>query len=376
MSSLALLVLALHGATLSDWLGGEAATSDWGGFRSELADHGLTLDLAYTGEGFLVFPRGQGCLLGHADLALTLDTGKAGLWKGGTFYVLAQDGVGQGVGALIGASTEVSNLEARQFAQFAEFFFEQSLFDGIVRIRLGKQDANRDFGTPRYGGNLINNNFGMFPNVELPSFPAPGLGATAIVEPTQWLAIKAAIYEGDPQIGSFGFDSALAPGAGYVAAVGLALKHVFGEDKRHGGTTSAGFWRHSDGNLGVMVQHDQRIYSHPSDPNDGRGLNVILRFSWSRPELSDVPLYFGASLAWHGLWSRDNDTVGAGFGYLSVSQPLGGSAGPRGEVFFEAFYKMRLTHFFSLQPDAQLYLTPGGDGTPAFAIGLRTKLKL
>lgn len=371
-----MLLLALQGGTFSEWLDGDTATGDWGGVREELAEHGLTIDLSYAGEGFVVFTHGRGVLLGHADLAVGLDTEKLGLWPGGTFYVLAQNGVGTGLNSVIGSVTEISNLEARQFSQFAEFFFEQALFDGMVKLRLGKQDSNRDFGTPRYGGNFLNNNFGMFPNADLPSYPTTGLGAALIVEPTQWLALKAGIYEGDPQVGSLGFDSAFAKDAGFVFAVGAAVKHTFGPDKRHGGTTSAAFWRHSSTNLGIMVQHDQRIYSHPSDSKDGRGLNVILRFGWARPELAEIPLYLGASVAWHGLWARDNDTVGVGFGYLSVAQPLGGSPGPRGEVFVEAFYKMRLTHFFSLQPDVQLYLNPGGDGPPAFALGLRSKLKL
>jgi carbohydrate-selective porin OprB len=42
----------------------------------------------------------------------------------------------------------------------------------------------------------------------------------------------------------------------------------------------------------------------------------------------------------------------------------------------EAFYKMRLTTFISLQPDFQWFRHPGGDGADTFVAGIRLKLKL
>jgi len=150
---------------------------------------------------------------------------------------------------------------------------------------------------------------------------------------------------------------------GAIVVGGPAFKHVF--PGRHGGTTSFGAWGHTNGEWGVMFQNDERIYSHPGLPDDGRGLNLITRFSWSKTT-TFPPLYFGASLAWHGLWARDNDTVGVGFGYFTK---LGGGD----ELFFEAFYKARLTHWFSVQPDVQLYRI---DGVPTVLLGLRLKLKV
>ena len=337
----------------------DALTGNWSGARDELADLGLQFDVAFTTEGWLVWPVNSGTLMAHLDLALTVDTEKLKLWRGGRFYLLGQVNVGDGVNELVGSVNEVSNLEARGFTQVAELFFEQSLFEQKVRFRLGKQDSNRDFGTPRYAGNFINNNFGMFPTALLPSYPATALGATLLVDPLAWLSIRGALYQGNPQVGRIDLD----PGEGAIGVLGLAVKHVF--PGRHGGTTSGGGWAHSNGEWGVMFQNDERVYSHPDDPKDGRGLNLITRFSWSKTS-TFPPLYFGASLAWHGLWARDNDTVGFGFGYFTRN-------GGGDELLFEAFYKARLTHWFSVQPDLELYRI-GGETSVLFGLRLRLKV--
>lgn len=379
------------------WLDGDHFTGDWNGDRTRLAEHGLTIDLYYSVETFLTSARlGSSeravSLLGHLDAALTIETEKLGLWPGGRFYFLGQNNQGTGINTLVGSATAISNYEAAPYTQLTEFFYEQSLLDDHLRIRLGKQDANREFGTPRYGGNFINNNFGMFPTTPLPSYPTTGLGAAVIVDATSWLVAKAVLFEGNPMIESLGFDSALAKDAGYTIALGAAATHHYGVDHRNGGTTSVGVWRQTgvlpeltegpnprsfNFNAGFMLQNDERIYAAPSDKENPSGLNVIARFAWSIPDRTPISLYAGASVAWHGLGSwRDNDTIGIGFGYFSVAQQLGGTPGRGDELFVETFYKLRLTKFFSVQPDLQAYAHPGGDGRTTLLAGLRMKLKL
>jgi porin len=372
----------------SSWASGDHLTGEWGGVRTTLADHGATIDVVYASDVFTA--RGATAMLGHVDAALTLDSGKLGLWDGGTLYALGQNNHGSGINERVGSAQGVSNLEARPYTQLTELFVEQALLGGRLRVRLGKQDANRDFGTPRFGGNFINNNFGMFPNAALPSYPATGLGAIAIVQPTPWLTGKLAVYEGSPSVGGLGLASAFHDGGGYTLASGLAVTHRWGPGGRDHGTTSAGAWWQSDevdaagvtdpqmfgDNAGWFVQDDERIFLHPDDPRDPRGLTLILRYSWSRPDRSAIPRYAGGSAAWHGIGARDNDTAGVGAGTFRVAQPLGGATAPADESFVEAFYKLRLTSFVSLQPDVQVFRHPGGDGANAFVAGVRVKLKL
>jgi porin len=373
------------------WAEGDHLTGDWGGARSALADRGVAIDVFYASDLFTA--RGQTAALGHVDAAVTLDSQKLGGWDGGTLYALVQNNHGSGINQSVGSAQPVTNLEAEPYTQLTELFVEHSLFDHAVRIRIGKQDANRDFGTPRFGGNFINNNFGMFPNVPLPSYPTTGLGAIAIVQPVDWLVGKAAIYEGSPMIGGLGLTTAFRDGAGYAVAASGAVSHRFGRDARDGGTTSAGGWRQTgefpaldetggaapqtfDRTAGVFVQHDERIYLHPDDASDPRGLTAILRVSWAPPDRSPIARYAGGSLAWHGIGPRRNDTVGVGACSYTVAGLLGGRPGRSTESFVEAFYKLRLTAFASVQPDVQWFHHPGGDGANALVAGVRLKLKL
>jgi porin len=384
------------------WLLGPFATGTWGGARTWLSDHGLTIDLSYTGE---VFANARGGLTtrravdykGHVDLGLTFDTEKAGLWPGGKLYVLGQNEHGRGItDRYVGAIQTVSNLETGAgtpavITQLTEYWYEQTLFQGLLTLRFGKQDANRDFGSPRYGGNFVNDAFGAFPNVPMPSFPAPGLGGVIVVEPSKYVVLRAGAYEGRPQIGSFGFDSVAAPGAGAFTMASVAARHFFGVDRRHGGVTNVGVWHHSGlfariardpdpgdlaGTSGVTLTHDERIYSNPKDKDSTAGLHLFFRLSFAEPNRNNADRYVGSGLTYHGLPWRDNDTVGVGFGAVHLQQPLLGSKEPGTEIFVETFYKARLTNWFSLEPDFQFFHRPGGDGRDAVVLGLRFKLRL
>src|ERR1043166_5363069 len=134
---------AEHDAAHS-WIDGDHLTGDWGGARSALADRGVSIDAFYSSEVFTA--RGESSLLGHADLAVTVDTKKLGLWDGGTLYALVQNNHGNsGITTAVGSAQPVTNLEADPYTQLTELFVEQTLLGERLRIRLGKQDANRDF---------------------------------------------------------------------------------------------------------------------------------------------------------------------------------------------------------------------------------------
>ncbi len=378
------------------WQDGFHLTGEWGGVRTWLDAHGVSFDIIYAGEVFAnmnASPEDYFVLTGHLDLALTLDFEKMGLWPGGKLYLLGQNNHGRGLNELVGSTSEVSNIEAvRPYTQLGEFFIEQSLFDDRVMLRLGKQDANREFGTPRFGGNFINNNFGLIPSTPFPSYPSNGLGATLVVTPVKWLTLKAMLSEGKPQIGSWGFDTAFQKDAGHILVVGAAAKHALGPHRKTTGTTSAGVFRQQgplpelggsdpdnprmfDANYGFYLQHDERIYVDPDDKDDPRCLTWITRMGWSQPDRTLMSFFVGSSLAYHGFGAGADDTVGIGFGYFEVPQQVNGTPGRGAELFVELFYKVRFTHFFSLQPDLQYYHSPGGDGRDAVLVGLRVKFK-
>lgn len=379
---------------LEAWWTGDHLSGEWGGARTWLADHGITFDIIYAGEVFANAaardPGENGGYTGHFDLALTLDTKGLGLWPGGKVYLLAQENHGRGINEFVGSVTEISNIEAKPYTQLGEFFIEQNFFDKVV-IRLGKQDANREFGTPRFGGNFINNNFGMLPSMPLPSYPNNGLAAVMTVTPVWWLTLKAAVFEGRSQVSSWGFDSALAPNAGHFLVGGINLKHDFWPGERVNGSFSAGFYRQQgvfeeitdrpqpqtfDQSWGLYVQHDERIFLNPLDKEDPRCFTVIGRFGWSQADRNLMPFFFSVSVAYHGIGTRQDDTVGIGFGGFAVTRQAGGTPGTGHEGFIELFYKWRMSKFMSLQPSVQYIRSPGGDLPDALLAGMRLKFKI
>src|SRR5262245_611880 len=92
------------------WIDGDHLTGEWGGVRTRLADRGVTIDACYASDAFTA--HGATAMLGHVDVALTLDTGKLGLWSGGTLYALGQNNHGSGINDRVGSAVGVSNLEA------------------------------------------------------------------------------------------------------------------------------------------------------------------------------------------------------------------------------------------------------------------------
>ncbi len=388
----ALAVLGLAGAARAgtekeepSWLEGPYATGTWGGDRTWLDDHGVHIDLIYTGEVLSRLAGGTGARVayrGNVDLVLTFDTGKLSLWPGGTLFVYAENGHGEGISPEIGASMLVSNLEAPAFTQLSEVWFLQSLFGDHLRIKLGKQDANRDFAAARFPGNFVHSSYGVLPTVPMPSFAAPGLGAVVFIDPAPWLTLRTGIYEGSPQIGSIGFDTAFGNGGAFFIA-STSVRQDLGEGQPQAAIYTVGAWYHSaditvgdetfSGSSGAFAVVDVMMRLCPSVAEDKRSVQVFGRVGWTQPDRNPLSFYVGGGATYHGM-RGGNDTLGLGGGYARF--PADPTTLAHSESFVEMFYKARFTPWFSVEPDVQLIVGPGGHDEIAVVGGLRFKLRL
>jgi porin len=314
---------------------GDDATGEWGGVRSDLDAHGVHLDLDYTAEVFSLPADERVGYRGNVDLILTLGSDKLGLWPCGQLFVYGQHAHGHGLSDELGLFMPISNLEAHEFTQLSELWLEQC-FGAHVRVRLGKQDANRDFAGPRFAGNFVNSSFGVAPSVPMPSFPEPDLGAFVSVEPTDWLGLRSAVYDG------------ATTGDGGVFVVGalvLARAH------------SLGVWRHTgDQRSGVFGVLDWLV-----ETGAGQSLQLFVRGGWAEPEPGEIGAYVGGGATAHGFIGA-NHTVGIGAGHARTDEDQ--------ETFVELFCKLRFVPWLTLEPDVQYYFPR------TFAAGLRAKLKL
>lgn len=360
MTRAAALALALAAAAIPA-AARERATGDWGGARQRLADAGVELEVDYIAESFWSDDTNGLSYRGNLDMVLTLDTGKLGWWPGGLLYVYGQHGHGSGISDQLGLLMPVSNLEAENFTQLSELWLEQELGTRL-RVRLGKQDANRDFAEPRFAGNFVNSSYGVLPGAPIPSFPAPALGAAAFADLAPWLEARAGIYEGEPQLESFG-ESAFGDGGGVMGIGALVLRHGLGG--RESGIHSAGAWTHSASDRwGVFGILDWMLYVNPQDPDDPRSFQLFLRGDWSPEREGEIGVYAGGGLTAHGFLGRNN-TIGVGFGHARTDADE--------ETFVELFFKWRPVPWLTVEPNLQLYDSFDERHT---VLGLRLKLKL
>jgi porin len=354
----ALLALAVTTSPRADdWPYGDRATGTWNGARTALEDRGVHFEANYTAE---TFTRDADAIAyhGNTDLILDIDTKKARLWNGGTIHVYGEDGHGDGISKRPGFAMPVSNYEAPDFTQLSELWLLQELPYGVT-VRLGKQDANRDFAAPRFGGNFMNSSFGVLPTAPIPSYPAPALGAAAFLQTTKWLALRGGIYEGDSRIQSVGGTTFDAKSGGVaIGAANVDVNELGGRDF----LVQLGGWGHTGldraGGFGIVD------YFLPFDANDRHAVQAFVRGN-VEPDATapDAKVYLGGGVTAHGF-AGPNNTVGLGFGWVSITDADQG--------FVEAFFKWRPLNWFSVEPDLQLYFLHGTQ----VVTGLRCKVKL
>lgn len=373
---------------VGQWLNGSYATGRWFGARPLLEDHGLTINssLLYspfikTGGGAYGESSGKGYSL--FNLSVTLDTEKAGLWKGGTFYTLYQRKTGYGLAGPSGAMGDwmtFDGWEGRQINQISECWYQQKLFNNKVRLKVGKQDANVDFGFLNSGWDFMNLAFSVNPTVPMPTYPdQANVGFVAEINPKEWLSIRNGIYskfnvpfniteiEFKPMIKNL-------PGRYNIGAWEMSDSNGMSvaESLDTSGTI---YYNNFNRNYGMYAQFEQMVYKEKkNDENDMQGLVVFGQFGISPSNRNDMSRYVGGGLHYKGLIpKRDNDLVGLAVGSGTFAQRLGDITSQIGdETVTEAFYRVQLTPWFYLQPDVQFIANPSGTYANSVAIGLRS----
>ncbi|MFN2375384.1 MAG: carbohydrate porin [Candidatus Binatia bacterium] len=357
---LPLIALLLFGPLRVD--AADRATGDWGGRRTRLAQAGVEIEVHYTAESYVLDADEGISYLGNLDVMLTLDTARLGAWKGGRIFLYGQNNHGSGPSRDLGLLMPVSNLESESFTQLSEYWLEQQVGNSVL-LRLGKQDTNRDFAAPRFGGNFVNSSFGVLPGSPLHSFPAPGLGAAVLADPRSWVGVRAGIYEGSPEVGSFG-ETAFQDDAGLLSIGQLVLRHELAG--RDAGEFGVGGWTRTAGRdrSGVYALYDVLLPWNPGNEADPRSWQFFVHGGWSPEQTGEIGTYAGGGVTAHGFLG-ENNTIGLGAGYAKSDTS--------DETFVEIFFKWRPRVWFTVEPDLQFYDTAGG--TPVFA-GVRVKLKL
>lgn len=385
---------------LKGWVSGDYFTGDWHGLRSELEDRGISVEGTYVNDSFSSLAGGlernrRIKPLGLFDVYVNLDSEKLGLWKGGTFTTHFQSNYGKGIlDSYIGGYQNISNVDAgASVLQISEYFYNQSLFEDKLNIKIGKQDANADFVAIATSANFLNASYGCMANIPLPTYPDPGLGLALTFKPLEHLTIKSGIYDGGARGSTMGFETAFQGDSSKFIINQIGFDYNI---KEHPGSLIMGSWIHTKGtdeisnledvrtfsnNHGLYVAAEQLIYKeNKNDSDDDQGLAIFGQFSSAPADRNETSICYNAGLQYKGLIpNRDNDFIGIGLSNINFSnrlQSIEDDARQGSEKVLEVFYKALVTPWLVVQPDVQIISRPNGQSTTSVTVGLRTVITL
>jgi porin len=388
------------------WLARDTLTGDWGGGRTWLKEHGITLKPRLTqfyqgltaGEGDHGFEYG-----GKADLLLDANLSKLGLWKGLSLNVHAEYNFGESVnqhgGTIMPVNTALMfpGMEGADAFDFSSVTLTQTFGDS-VSLLAGKISII-DYCVPKpfMGGGGIDSFWNIvFAAPPSGTVPAYFLGAILSVrtEPATfglWVydpnssvnkpALKDAFADGVTIRGSVSFPVTLAGRTGHQ---GLAASYSTKDGTDLSTLDGSNIPNPPPGTVGIKNNRyyfaytlDQYLYQSKENPKEGVGLFGQFEISDGNPN----KLYwmiFGGVGGTGLIPGRSLDNWGVGYYYAALSPHLKDSLAPtlriRNEQGWEIFYNFALTPWLVLGADLQI-IRPGLANQTAVFPGLRTVIR-
>lgn len=333
----------------------------------------------------------------------------------------------------------VSGIEALPSTRLYEAYFEKQWGDKKVSLKLGQLAADSEFFNTKYTDVFTNASMGWpaITSLDLPSGgpspPLAALGARVLLNVTDQLSVLGAIFDGnqagpgpgDPQERDrYGVNFRVNDPPLLLAQVQYAWNNRKG-DPNLTGQIKLGGWRHFgsfgdlrlvsngvslaaptssgeplllSGDIGAWAVFEQQIYRMPN--SDDRGIGIFARVSGAPADRNLIDVYADGGLEFIGLSNaRPDDKFGIAAGYAHVSkhaQALDGDyrrfVDPRWpmrsfEGLLTAVYQYQIKDGWTVQPNFQYIVHPGGSATPptgplpgkalrnASVFGLRTTLK-
>jgi porin len=400
----------------------EKLTGAWGDRRTALQERGIEVGLNYIGEAFANLSGGlrRGVSYeGRLDFTLDTDLEKLAGWTGAKTHVRAfqiHKGSRNAAG-LVGSLADPSNIDATPATRLFTAWFQQE-FGTFASVRVGQLAADDEFLVSGTAGGLINGTFGWatIMSANLPSggaaYPLATPGARLQINPTQSVSLLLGVFSGDPAgrrchdsnpdadpqvCNRYGTTFSLNGGAFWVGEA----QYQVNQEKDSRGLAAAykvGAWRHTGtfadqrlgidtagnivslatmpdslfnhgGNWGIYAVADQMIW------RDGprRSISVFSRGGLVPSDRNLVSWYVDGGIGIKGPFpDRPDDTLTVAVAHSHISKDasaldrdtlaLNGPPYPirSGETVFELSYIVQVAPWWTLQPDLQYIVRPGG----------------
>lgn len=395
---------------------------DMGGLRPWLAHYGITLSLQETSEYLRNVSGGvkrAGAYDGLTQMSVNVDTEKAVGFKGGLFNVSALQIHGTNLTQRsLQTLQSATGIEAEATTRLWELWYQQSLFEDKLDVKIGQQSLDQEFMVSQYASSFINATFGwpVLPSADMPAggpaYPLSSLGVRVRARPSDALTVLAGVFDsnpagsdvGDPQrMNAHGTNFNLHNGALFIAELQYAINQAPAnpsDPKPSGlpGTYKIGAWYNSQrfadprfdtnglslanpasngiartyrGDYSVYAVADQMIWRPAAD--SPRSVGVFTRVMGAPGDRNpvDVALTAGVTLK-APFKGRDNDVAGVAVGYAKIGPHTSGfdsdtafytvSGHPvrSAETIVEATYQYQVTPWWQMQADFQYTFCPAG----------------
>ncbi|MCO1345440.1 carbohydrate porin [Burkholderia multivorans] len=271
---------------------------DIGGLRPWLGKYGVTLAATETSELLANLHGGLERGVGYhgvTTVTLGLDTEKAFGWKGGSFNASALQIHGRQFSpSHLGTLNTASGTEADAATRLWELWYQQSLLDDRVDVKIGQQAVDQEFLTSTYSATFMNTMFGWpaLPSYDLPSggpaYPLSALGVRVRAKLTPSLTALAGVFDGDP-LGNnpdnhSGTNFNLHNGALFIGE----LQYAINQDDAAGGAVKSGAL---PGTYKLGVWYHSGSFADQRDDTTGRSLASADSTGIGRPHRGDYSVY-------------------------------------------------------------------------------------
>lgn len=377
-----------------EWFGGKSwwewtrATGDWGGIRTDLEAKGLTIAGSFLHDWSYIIDGGvnnRGSSRRLVDINATVDLDKMFGWKGGTVFADFYHYAGRLVNDAGDSTGYLNEATDRHRDQLAELWFQQTFFDGGLRLKLGKIEAARDFGVLASTSSFLHTAGAYSSNMlpTYPTYPDPAMGAVAFVYPCEFFYAGFGFFDGATLDGirtgsRAGFDTFFSDDKSddnyYIGEAGFTWKNLGKVGGRFGkGRVGGGVWHHTheftrfdsgteDGTTGGYVFAEQHLWKSNDDEASDKGLWAFARAGFADDAVIAIGTHVGLGVTLRGTFEgRNDDEVGFMWNYADMSDKS--TAFDGNENAFEVFYRLQLTGSIVVTPDFQYISNPSGNNT-------------
>ena len=401
-----------------------AFRADIGGTRAALANAGIGIGGVYYAEAFQNWGgiHDGSAYDGVLELYVNADMKKLGLWNGLCFFANGYQIHGKSITAdYVGSLMPISSLEASPATRLFEMWFEQSLFNDKVTVKVGQLAADAEFVLSEGGGYFLNGTWG-WPSITAadlpnggPAYPLATPGVRVAINPSERYGVMVALYNGDlaspcrrsenPQVcNNDGLEFPL-EGPPLLMAEGM---YNYSPDGLRG-IIKVGGWNHFgdfehqrfdvagvpfgvsgepgrilNDNWGLYGIIDQLIWRVPGS-EDPTGVGIFVRFIGAPDDRNLVDFYFDGGFTFSGMIpGRPDDALAIGFAYTSISDQVsafdldsGEPVARNHESLIEVTYTYQINAGWAAQPTFQYIFQPGGNVAgidDAAVVGARSSL--